>query len=450
MNSRFCFFAYYILWFLFFGNVCLGQGRRDRAEKAAMLMEMAKSQSFDELMDSISRNDNETFDAISSSRRDPASLRHIDSTFQGVIYDPRVRKLYELSTKMTKEQAAAKIENAFRGKLQEHKKAGGMYRQHGLHATLFLASEFCSRDTFNELCFEWVDFSRSQLLARGYKKGFEDLQERHQFSNDMLKDFFLESKGPELLMFSSLVLNNQIRQGKTKEEAIEVLRGAFSKAEWTHGLPTVTFRDFLPLEASESVKPLTKIAMFEYWGTLGSADINMQIKLIDAARYCLAPPGIIGEAMRGIEEAALGGIWKVDQKEDRDRVNFKDGTRFTFGGKDVEFRVFRKWIPSKSPKKAEAISELDRMIAENIPEAMREDWEGPVAEAKKWINEVPETGTDKSVPIRKRWPEVKAESDAERPEEPEYWIELEVVDASSLSGPPKKASEKDGDGKSDK
>ncbi|MFN9770047.1 MAG: hypothetical protein ACK56J_13355, partial [Planctomycetota bacterium] len=101
-------------------------------------------------------------------------------------------------------------------------------------------------------------------------------------------------------------------------------------------------------------------------------------------------------------------------------------------------------------KKAEAISELDRMIAENIPEAMREDWEGPVAEAKKWINEVPETGTDKSVPIRKRWPEVKAESDAERPEEPEYWIELEVVDASSLSGPPKKASEKDGDGKSDK
>ncbi|MFN6208071.1 MAG: hypothetical protein ACK49R_16710, partial [Planctomycetota bacterium] len=348
------------------------------------------------------------------------------------------------------EQAAAKIESAFRKKFTVYKKEGGVHSEHGLHSTLFLASEFCSRDAFNELCFEWVDFSRSQLLARGYKKGFEDLQERHQFSNDMLKDFFLESKGPELLMFSSLVLNNQIRQGKTKEEAIEVLRGAFSKAEWTHGLPTVTFRDFLPLEASESVKPLTKIAMFEYWGTLGSADINMQIKLIDAARYCLAPPGIIGEAMRGIEEAALGGIWKVDRKEDRDRVNFKNGTRITFGGKDVEFRVFRKWIPSKSPKKAEAISELDRMIAENIPEAMREDWEGPVAEAKKWINEVPETGTDKNVPTRNRWPEVKTESDAERPEEPEYWIELEVVDASSLSGPPKKESEKDGAGKSGK
>ena len=154
--------------------------------------------------------------------------------------------------------------------------------------------------------------------------------------------------------------------------------------------------------------------------------------------------------MKAVEEAALDGIRKVDQKEDRDRVNFKDGTRFTFGGKDVEFRVFRKWIPSKSPKKAEAISELDRMIAENIPEAMREDWEGPVAEAKKWINEVPETGTDKIVPTRKRWPEVKTESDAERPEEPEYWIELEVVDASSLSGPPKKESEKDGAGKSGK
>ncbi|MFO0034953.1 MAG: hypothetical protein ACK55S_07060, partial [Planctomycetota bacterium] len=358
--------------------------------------------------------------------------------------------LYELSTKMTKEQAAAKIESAFRKKFTVYKKEGGVHSEHGLHSTLFLASEFCSRDAFNELCFEWVDFSRSQLLAREYKKGGEDLQARQQFGNDAIKELFLRSKSPELLMFSSLVLNNQIRQGKTEEEAIEILRGAFAKAGWAGDLPTITLKDIPPLDGNESVKPLARIAMFEYWQGLGSADVDMQIKLIDAARYCLAPPGIIGEAMRGIEEAALGGIWKVDQKEDRDRVNFKDGTRFTFGGKDVEFRVFRKWIPSKSPKKAEAISELDRMIAENIPEAMREDWEGPVAEAKKWINEVPETGTDKSVPIRKRWPEVKAESDAERPEEPEYWIELEVVDASSLSGPPKKASEKDGDGKSDK
>ena len=450
MNSKIYLFAFCVLSFLFFSNVCLGQGGRDRAEKAAMLMEMAKSQSFDELMASISRNDNETFDAISSSRGDPASLRHIDSTFQGVIFDPRVRKLYELSTKMTKEQAEAEIENAFRRKLQEHKKAGGMYRQHGLHAALFLASEFCSRDTFNELCFEWVDFSRSQLLAREYKKGFEDLQARHQFSNDMIKEFFLRSKSPELLMFSSLVLNNQIRQGKTEEEAIEILKGAFAKAGWTGDLPTATLKDLLPLDGNESGKPLTRIAMFGYWGGLGSADIDMQIKLIDAARYCLAPPGIIGEAMKAVEEAALDGIRKVDQKEGRDRVIFKDGTRITFGGKDVKFRVFRKWIPSKSPKKAEAISELDRMIAENIPEAMREDWEGPVAEAKKWINEVPETGTDKIVPTRKRWPEVKTESDAERPEEPEYWIELEIVDASSLSGPPKKASEKDGAGKSDR
>jgi hypothetical protein len=102
MNLRIYLFAICILSPLFFGNVCFAQGGRDREEKAAMLMEMAKSQSFDELLDSISRNDNETFDAISSSRRDPASLRHIDSTFQGVIYDPRVRKLYELSTKMTK------------------------------------------------------------------------------------------------------------------------------------------------------------------------------------------------------------------------------------------------------------------------------------------------------------------------------------------------------------
>ena len=90
------------------------------------------------------------------------------------------------------------------------------------------------------------------------------------------------------------------------------------------------------------------------------------------------------------------------------------------------------------------------MLAENIPEAMRKDWEGPVADVKKWINEVPEIGTDKNVPIRKRWPEVKIESDAERPEEPEYWIELEIVDASSLSGPPLNESEKDGADKSDK
>jgi len=450
MNSKIHLLAFYILAFLCFGNVCLGQARRDRPEQADALMEIAKSKSFDELMDSISRDENGTFDVIGSIRLDPASFRQNESIFQGTIYDPRVRKLYELSMKMTKEQAAARIEKEFRRKFQEHKKAGDRYRQHGLHSTLFLASEFCSQDTFNELCFEWVDFSRRQLLAREYKKGVEDLQARHQFGNDMVKEIFFRSKSPELLMFSSLVLNNQIRQGKTEVEAIGILKDAFAKVGWTGDLPTVKFKELLPLDGNESGKPLTTIAMFEYWQGLGSADIDMQIKLIDAARYCLAPPGVIGEAMKAVEEAALDGIRKVDQKEDRERVVFKEGTRFTFGGKDVKFRVFRKWIPSKSPRKAEAISELDRMLAENIPEAMRKDWEGPVADVKKWINEVPEIGTDKNVPIRKRWPEVKTESDAERPEEPEYWIELEIVDASSLSGPPLNESEKEGADKSDK
>ena len=443
MNSKSCIFAFYIHVFLCFGNVCLGQGARSIPEQADRLMEIAKSQSFDELIDSISRHDQETYGALSLLGRNGARLE--SSQLRQAIRDPRVRKLFELATKMTKEQAATKIEDAFRNKLKEHKKAGGMYSQHGLHSTLFLASEFCSRDTFNELLVEWVDWSRGQLLSGEYKKDYEGLPSK--LRNDHMKLLFVRNRSPELLMLSSLVVNNQIRQGKTEEEAIGLLKDAFGQAGWTYDLPAVSFRDLLPLDASNADNPLTRIAMFN---TNWTSDIDMQIRLIDEARNCLAPPGVIGGAIKVVEKAALEGKWMVEKREDADWYRFKNGTRLTLAWRDRGRRDFRKWGPSESPKKAEAISELDRMIAENIPEAMREDWEGPVVEAKKWINEVPETGTDKSVPISKRWPEVKAESDAERPEEPEYWIELEVVDASSLSGPPKKASEKDGDGKSDK
>ena len=154
--------------------------------------------------------------------------------------------------------------------------------------------------------------------------------------------------------------------------------------------------------------------------------------------------------MKAVEEAALDGIRRVEEKEDADRSRFENGIRLTFGRRGVKTRVFRKWSPNKSPNKAEAVSELERIVKWEIPEALQKNWEGPVADVKKWINEVPEIGTDKNVPIRKRWPEVKTESDAERPEEPEYWIELEIVDASSLSGPPLNESEKEGADKSDK
>jgi hypothetical protein len=190
--------------------------------------------------------------------------------------------------------------------------------------------------------------------------------------------------------------------------------------------------------------------MFPYWGGPGSADLDMQIKLVNAARNYLVPPGIIGEAVNVVEEAALDGIRRVEEKEDADRSRFENGTRLTFGRRGVKTRVFRIWSTNKSPNKAEAVSELERIVKWEIPEALQKNWEDPVADVKKSINEVPGIGTDKNVPIRKRWPEVKIESDAEGPEEPEYWIELEIVDASSLSGPPLNESEKDGADKSDK
>ena len=447
MNSNFYLLVFHALAFLGFGNVSFGQD--SPSELAARLEGIAKRRSFDELMDSISRNDDGTFGAIMSSGMDPACASHVSSKFLETIYDPRVRKLYELSIKLGKEQAATKIEKAFRKKLKEFKSnVGGSYEQHGLHSTLFLASEFCSRDTFNQLLVEWVDWSRGQLRSGEYKERFE--ASPIVLNNAIKKHFFVRDKSPELLMVASLVLNAQIRQGKTAEEATEILKDAFAKAGWEGDLPAVMFQDLAPLDASKLDKPLTRVAMFPYWGGLGSADLDMQIKLVNAARNYLVPPGLIGEAVNVVEEAALDGIGRVEEKEDADRSRFENGTRLTFGRRGVKTRVFRKWSPSKSPNKAEAVSELERIVKWEIPEALQKNWEGPLAEAKKWINEVPEAGTDNNVPIRKRWPEVKTESDAERPGEPEYWIELEIVDASSLSGPPKKESEKDGDGESDK
>ena len=51
MNLRIYLFAICILSPLFFGNVCFAQGGRDRSDQADMLMEMAKSQSFDEFLE---------------------------------------------------------------------------------------------------------------------------------------------------------------------------------------------------------------------------------------------------------------------------------------------------------------------------------------------------------------------------------------------------------------
>jgi hypothetical protein len=49
---------------------------------------------------------------------------------------------------------------------------------------------------------------------------------------------------------ASLVLNAQIRQGKTAEEATEILKDAFAKAGWEGDLPAVMFQDLAPLDAS--------------------------------------------------------------------------------------------------------------------------------------------------------------------------------------------------------
>ncbi|MFN5706582.1 MAG: hypothetical protein ACK48X_00870, partial [Planctomycetota bacterium] len=70
MNSNFYLLVFHALAFLGFGNVSFGQD--SPSELAARLEGIAKRRSFDELMDSISLNDDGTFGAIMSSGMDPA------------------------------------------------------------------------------------------------------------------------------------------------------------------------------------------------------------------------------------------------------------------------------------------------------------------------------------------------------------------------------------------
>ncbi|MEZ6094089.1 MAG: hypothetical protein R3C03_07585 [Pirellulaceae bacterium] len=253
--------------------------------------ESTKNRDFDELMDAISDHDGGNFDVVQM-RSMTSSLMQPRSILKGTISDPRVVKLYELAKQMTKEEAATKIENAFRTKLKEYESTeGSPARQHGLHSTLFLVSEFCDRDTFKESLSEWVDWSREQLISNKYRKRYENVQTQFQMSDFAVRSSYFDSNSPELLMTASLILNDQIREGKTEEEAVQMLAEALSRAGWENKLPRVATHSLMPNSGSDSETPLTSIISFDDWGALGSADVDLQFKLIIAARDCLDPPG---------------------------------------------------------------------------------------------------------------------------------------------------------------
>lgn len=293
---------------------CWGQDGRKLSEQITILDDCTKKRNFDQLMDSISTSDDGNFDLVMVASGDSAGLRHARSSIKGTIYDPRVRKLYELASQMTEKQAATKIEHAFRQKLKEYKSTGGSPpKQHGLHSTLFLAFEFCNRETSTQLLTEWVDWSRVQLLTGEYKKNYQNVQ----ISNHLKKTSFFKSNSPELLMTASLILNDQIRQGKTTDEAVDLLTIAFAKAGWEEGLPDLVFQDLTPYGADEAKEPLTTVATFASWGSLDRADIDLQIKLIDTVRDFLAPQGVEIEV---IETSSFSGLPKTeDEKEDKTR-----------------------------------------------------------------------------------------------------------------------------------
>lgn len=419
-------------------QVGFGQVDRGPSEQFAKLEKDTQSRGFDELMESISQRDGGNFDIIFALSMDPANLRRAHSRFPAVLRDPRVRKLYELASAMPKAEAAARIEQAFKKKFEKYQSTGGGsdVEQHGLHAALFLVSEFCDRQTFVRSYSDWLKWYRAQLASEGYKKRFKP--DDPLVDHRLAKFFYNRNSSPELLMVASLFLNDQVRQGKTVEEASASLSEVFSDAGYKGRLSRIGTVDLLPHDDS-GAEPLASFKIFPTWGELGYVDDNLGIELLTAIQNQFEPPGIVDKALQIAEIAALDRNEKREFERRRAELNFKAGTRIEFGGRDLKSRVFRVWAPNKSPDKKEMMAALDTMLKYKIPERLQLKWAGPLDEAKDWINSIPQSGTDHEQTIHKRWPEPTDDARRGDPDdvpEPDYWIELEVIDASSLSGPP--------------
>ncbi len=419
-------------------NVSFGQFDRSPSEQLAKLIKETEARGFDELMDSISQRDGGNFDIVFARSRFGGNLRRGTSQFQGVLGDPRVRKLYQLALAMPKAEAAARIERAFNEKLKQYQSrgVGGDAQQHGLHAALFLVSEFCDRETFIRSYSDWLKWYRAEVSSEEYKKRFK--QDDPVIDHRMAKWAHMEHSAPELLMSASLFLKDQIKQGKTIEEATAHISKVFSESGYKEKLPDVGTVELLP-PGDDEAEPLASIPVFAGWGSLGFADDNLHIALLTAIQNQLEPPGIVDKALQMAESAALDRNERREAERRRAELDFKAGTRVTFGGRDVQSRVFKVWAPNKSPDKKEVITALETLLKYKIAQRLQPNWTGPLDEAKQWINAVPEGGTNREQRIRKRWPE--SENDARRGDtdeapEPDYWIELEILEASSLSGPP--------------
>lgn len=418
--------------------ISFGQVDRSPSEQLAKLKQDTEARGFNELMDSISKRDGGNFDVIFAISIDPCLVR-AHSRFRGVLGDPRVRKLYELASSMPKAEAAARIEKAFKAKLKQYQSRGcgaGDAEQHGLHAALFLVSQFCDRDVFVQSYSNWVKWYRAQVSTEEYKKRFK--QDDPLIDHRIAKSSFEMYSSPELLMSASLFLNDQVRQGKTVEEATAHMVDVFADAGFKGRLPSIQTVNLLPHDDNEA-EPLASFTIFPVWAELGYADYKAHVELLTAIQNQLDPPSVVDRALQIAESAARDRNEKRALERRRAELDFKAGTKITFGGRDLKFRVFKVWAPNKSPDKKEMIGALDKMLKYKIPRRLQSNWTGPLDEAKKWINSIPPSGTEREQSVHKRWPEPTDDAqggDADDAQQPDYWIELEIIDASSLSGPP--------------
>jgi hypothetical protein len=145
----------------------------------SFVFDSAKNKSYERLVESISEAGDVSNVLI--------TLSHIPSAdppldLKSVVGDPRVGELYRLLSLLSQEEAVAKCKSLFQNKFRvfrfqceknRHTESGpvSVQNRHALLAALFLSSQFCDAQTFDELMCEWLVWHASQTdVGIGFKR----------------------------------------------------------------------------------------------------------------------------------------------------------------------------------------------------------------------------------------------------------------------------------------
>ena len=206
------------------------QMRSPSAQKQ-LLQQSTADRDLDQLLDALGCNDDGNQNLVSLYGKLPAG-KEPNSMLKAIRMDPRVRKIYGELSNMPAEEASEIVSRAFRSKLADSQR--NKIRSYGLHATLFLAFQFCPRDQFNNLFDEWnrwYDETSSSILENAAKnKGISYAR--------LIQRSHHRAAAPETLMYLNLAVMDEMEKGKTVDEALAFVRSVFEGV-----VPTIQFNN---------------------------------------------------------------------------------------------------------------------------------------------------------------------------------------------------------------